>query len=409
MRDYKNKKSCRLCKSKVTKVLKLNPTPLANNLEKNLKKSINSKFYNLDLFRCSKCFHVQLGLVINENLLFNNYLYRTGISKEFHKHFDKYAADLSKNKKIKNTIIDIGSNDGTLLNYFLKRGYNTIGVEPAHNLKKYNNKKHKIFSEFFTSKTVKKIQSLSKNIDFIVANNVFAHIDNLEKVILNCKKLMTEKTILCFEVSYLREVLNKNLFDTIYHEHLDYHHLKPLIIFFKRMNLFLFDAKIINTHGGSIRIFVKRNNKKLNISSRLKKLIRLENNIGLNSKNINVFKKFENKINNLRNDLMIKIKNFKNNKIIGFGVPAKLVTLFFQLGLNKINIKNLIDDNELKQNKFLPGTNIKVVSKKILRKKENLLIIIFAWNVASSIYKKINKKYPKKFKFLIPLPSIKTL
>lgn len=409
MKDFKFKKSCRLCKSKVIKVLNLNPTPLANNLEKNLKKSINSKFYNLDLYRCSKCFHVQLGIVINENVLFKNYLYRTGISKEFHKHFDKYAADLSKNKKIKNTIVDIGSNDGTLLDYFLKRGYNTIGVEPARNLKKYNNKKHKIFLEFFTSKTVKKIQAVSKNIDFILANNVFAHIDGLEKVILNCKKLMTEKTVLSFEVSYLREVLNKNLFDTIYHEHLDYHHLKPLINFFKKLNLCLFDAKVINTHGGSIRIYVKRNNNKLMISSRLKKLIKIENNLGLNLKKTNIFKILENKINYIRKDLILKIKKFKKTKIIGFGVPAKLVTLFFQLGLNEINILNLIDDNELKQNKFLPGTDIQVVSKKILNKKEKVMIIIFAWNVAGSIIKKINKQYPRKFKFLIPLPRVRIL
>jgi SAM-dependent methyltransferase len=409
MKDFKFKKSCRLCRSKVIKVLNLNPTPLANNLEKNLKKSINSKFYNLDLYRCSNCFHVQLGIVINENVLFKNYLYRTGISKEFHKHFDKYAADLSKNKKIKNTIVDIGSNDGTLLDYFLKRGYNTVGVEPARNLKKYNNKKHKIFLEFFTSKTVKKIQAVSKNIDFIVANNVFAHIDGLEKVILNCKKLMTEKTVLSFEVSYLREVLNKNLFDTIYHEHLDYHHLKPLIKFFKKLNLCLFDAKVINTHGGSIRIYVKRNNNKLMISSRLKKLIKIENNLGLNLKKTNIFKILENKINYIRKNLILKINKFKKTKIIGFGVPAKLVTLFFQLGLNEINILNLIDDNELKQNKFLPGTDIQVVSKKILNKKEKVMIIIFAWNVAVSIIKKINKQYPKKFKFLIPLPKVRIL
>lgn len=409
MKDYKNKKLCRLCKSKVIKVLKLNPTPLANNLEKNLKKSLNTKFYNLDLFRCVKCFHVQLGLVINENVLFNNYLYRTGISKEFHKHFDKYAADLSKNKKIKNTIVEIGSNDGILLDYFLKRGYDTIGVEPARNLKKYNNKKHKIFSEFFTSKTVKKIQSVSKNIDFIVANNVFAHIDDLEKVILNCTKLMTKETILCFEVSYLREVLNKNLFDTIYHEHLDYHHLKPLENFFKKKGLCLFDAKVINSHGGSIRIYVKRNNDNLMISSRLKKLIKIEDNLGLNSKKTNIFKIFENSINHIRKDLIFKIKKFKKTKIIGFGVPAKLVTLFFQLGLNEISILNLIDDNELKQNKFLPGTDIKIMPKKILEKKQKALIIIFAWNVAVSILKKINKQYPKKFKFLIPLPSVKIL
>jgi SAM-dependent methyltransferase len=409
MKDYKNKKLCRLCKSKVIKVLKLNPTPLANNLEKNLKKSLNTKFYNLDLFRCVKCFHVQLGLVINENVLFNNYLYRTGISKEFLKHFDKYAADLSKNKKIKNTVVDIGSNDGTLLNSFLKRGFYTIGVEPARNLKKYNNKKHKIFSEFFTSKTVKKIQSLSKNIDFIIANNVFAHIDDLEKVILNCKKLMTEKTVLCFEVSYLKEVLVKNLFDTIYHEHLDYHHLRPLINFLKKKNLCLFDAKVINTHGGSVRIYVKRNNDNLMISSRLKKLIKIEDNLGLNSKKTNIFKIFENNINHIRKDLIFKIKKFKKTKIIGFGVPAKLVTLFFQLGLNEISIFNLIDDNELKQNKFLPGTDIKIMPKKILKKKQKALIIIFAWNVALSILKRINKLYPRKFKFLIPLPKVRIL
>ena len=126
------------------------------------------------------------------------------------------------------------------------------------------------------------------------------------------------------------------------------------------------------------------------ISSRLKKLIKIEDNLGLNSKKTNIFKIFENRINHIRKDLIFKIKKFKKTKIIGFGVPAKLVTLFFQLGLNEINILNLIDDNELKQNKFLPGTDIKILPKKMLKKKQKALIIIFA-GIALSILKKLIK------------------
>ena len=171
----------------------------------------------------------------------------------------------------------------------------------------------------------------------------------------------------------------------------------------------MFDAKVINTHGGSVRIYVKRNSNNLMISSRLKKLKKIEDNLGLNSKKTNIFKIFENRINHIRKDLIFKIKKFTKTKIIGFGVPAKLVTLFFQLGLNEINILNLIDDNELKQNKFLPGTDIKILPKKMLKKKQKALIIIFAWNVALSILKRINKLYPRKFKFLIPLPKVRIL
>jgi hypothetical protein len=406
---FYKKKNCRLCNGKVNKVIKFNPTPLANNLKANKKSSLKSHFYKLELYKCLKCFHIQLGHVVKKELMFNKYFYRSGVSIIFKNHFKSYAEEIDKLLKDRNNekiLLEIGSNDGTLLDYFQKLKYKTIGIDPAKNLKKINSKNHLILNEYFEKKTVDKILKKFSNIDVIIANNVFAHIDQFKKVIVNCKKLMNEKTLLCFEVSYLFDVINKNLFDTIYHEHLDYHHIYPLEIFFKKLNMKIIDVKKVNTHGGSIRIYVKKNYN-VKRSKNVKKYIKLENKFGLNKLNNEIFKKFEIRIKKLQLKLD-KIIEKSKIPIIGYGVPAKCVTLLFQLKIDPRKIMFLIDDNNLKQNKYLPGTDLKIFRSSKLDSLKKGILMILAWNFSHSIIRKLRKKYQNKFTYIVPLPNLKT-
>jgi hypothetical protein len=403
------KKKCRLCNGKLNKVIEFSRTPLANNLLSNKKSSLKANFYKLELYKCLKCYHVQLGHIVKKELIFNKYFYRSGVSIIFKNHFREYADEIDKLLKNRNNgkvVIEIGSNDGTLLDYFQKLKYKTIGIDPAKNLKKINSKKHLIFNEYFEKKTVDKILKKYSKIDLITANNVFAHIDEFKKLIVNCKKLMNEETLLCFEVSYLLDVINKNLFDTIYHEHLDYHHIYPLEIFFQKLKMKIIDVKRVPTHGGSIRVYVKKNYN-FKQSKNVKNIIKLENKFGLNKSSNEIFEKFKIRIKKLQSKLNKIIKKSKI-PIVGYGVPAKCVTLLFQLKIDPRKIMFLIDDNNLKQNKYLPGTDLKIFRSSKLDSLKKGILMILAWNFSHSIIRKLRKKYQNKFTYIVPLPNLKT-
>ena len=287
---YKKLKNCRLCSfNSFNKIIQLNPTPPANNLTD--KKLDLSKITPLEVVKCKKCSHVQLRHLVNEEILFKNYNYRTGLSSEFNEHFKNFTR---KYKKIlsKGSILEIGSNDATLLNHLSEINKNCFGIEPTRNFNKFYKKNIKLVNGFFNSSNAKKLYNLNKGtFNIIIANNVFAHIEKMQDFTKNISKIMDQNSTFIFEVSYLADVIKNNYFDTIYHEHMSYHSLLPLIKFFKKYDLNLIDAERIKTHGGSIRVFVSKSTKK---SSRLKKLIMDERKMRLDK--LNTFKVFEKSI-----------------------------------------------------------------------------------------------------------------
>ncbi len=386
------KKSCRLCNSKnIEKCFSFPKTPLANEFVKIKKKQ---SVYPLDLILCRDCYHFQLKHVVNPNILFANYVYVSGTSKSFINHFDKYAKSIIKNDKINKNdlIIEIGSNDGVLLNSFNQLGFkNLLGVEPAKKIAEISiNKGISTINSFFTKSTSNKILQKYGKAKIILANNVLAHIDDLNSVFENVKKLLSKDSFFYFEVSYLLDVINKNLFDTIYHEHVSYHSVTSMVSFLSSKKLYLIDFERIDTHGGSIRFKVSNNNKKSK-SIKIKSILDLEKQKKLH--NVNTYLSFYDKIMK-KKEKLIKILNElkrKNKKIVGYGAPAKMTTLMYAFGLSKDYFKFIIDDSSIKQNLFSPGMNIKVVSSKHLKIDKADVCVVFAWN----FYKQIKSKHYK--------------
>ena len=405
------KKTCRLCGSKeINKLFTLCKSPLANNLANSVKTSIFLKKIPLVLMFCAECNHIQLQHVVNKKHLFSNYFYMTGISNQFRIHFKKYSEKVIKklNKQNQAKVFEIGSNDCTLLDFFKKKKCITVGVEPALNLYKKTKKNHEIFNCFYNSILNKKLVAKYQKFDLILANNVFAHIDYLTTVFKLIKKLMHKQSMIIFEVSYLSDVVKKKLFDTIYHEHLDYHALYPLISFFKKLNLKIIDVDKNLMHGGSIRVYIALcESKRKSSSKKINRLIDIEKEDKL----------FDQKtFLNFYNDLIVQKeyitsffkKKLKNENVYGYGASAKGVTLINFFNLNEQNMQLIIDDSPLKQNKYIPGTSIKIYNSKILLSKPPTYIIILAWNVYKDILKKI--KPFKEIKYvLIPLPKFKII
>lgn len=411
-KDYRYQKSCRLCdKKKLSTVINLNSTPLANSFLNKKKLNFKEKYYPLKVNFCLNCNHLQLSHIVNAKNMFDNYLYLTNTSKQNRDHFKEYANQIKSKFKgsSKISILDIASNDGTFLNFFEKNKYIRLGVDPAKNLKKFSKKlgiKQEVM--YFGHKNSQLLKKKFGKFKIITANHVCAHVDDLNDFFKGIKNILEEKGMFIFEVSYLGSVIKKKTFDTIYHEHADYHSLKPLIKFVKKFNLEIFDFKIVKSQGGSIRIFVGHQNEHKIKKNKIKNKILYEKNV-LKLFKSSTFRLFEKKIKNVKYDLIKLLNKLKSNKknIIGYGAAAKTTTLLNYFDLKKNTISFLVDDNSLKQNKYTPGTHIPIKATHEIYKNNVDYIIILAWNYSSHIMK-VHKRFKmSKGKFIIPFPKIK--
>mgnify|MGYP003976930743 FL=1 len=376
---------CRSCgNTDLKRVVSLGYQPLANNLLK--KQNEKCELYPLEMNYCNKCHNCQLSVSVDPKKMFSNYLYTSSTSKVFRNHFvnsaKKYTKELKLNKK-KTYIIDIGSNDGVALKPFLDLGFkNVLGIEPAKNLAKLANKnKIKTFNGFLEIKNLKKIK---KNADLILASNVFAHSDKLKEMAKCMFSLLGKKGTIIIEVQYLMNTLNDLTFDNIYHEHYNYWSLTSLLNFFKQFQAKIYRSEKIDTHGGSLRIYVKKG-KKVKIESSVKKMLGDEEKFGI--KKYKTYQEFGKKVYKIRENVIKNIKKLKasNKTIIGYGAPAKATTALNFFGISK-EIDFIIEDNKLKHNKFIPGVKIPIKNKSKIVNKNNTLLVL-AWNFFKDIKK----------------------
>ena len=385
---------CRSCgNTKLKRVISLGYQPLANNLLN--KKDEKCELYPLEVNYCDRCHNCQLSVAVNPKKMFSNYLYTSSTSKSFREHFvnaaNKYIKDFKLNKK-KSYIIDIGSNDGVALKPFKNLGFKKIlGVEPAKNLAKLANKnKIKTFNGFLEGNNLKKIK---KNADLILASNVFAHSDKLKEMAECMFKLLSKNGSIIIEVQYLLNTLKDLTFDNIYHEHYNYWSLTSLIMFFDKLNATIYKAEKIETHGGSLRIYVK-SSKKTKVERSVKLILEEEEKFGI--KNYKSYQEFAKKVYKIRENVRKNILKLKKNnaKIIGYGSPAKATTALNFFGISD-EIECIVEDNKLKHGKFLPGMNIPITSKEKIKKKPDYAVVL-AWNFFEEIKKK-NSSLAHKF------------
>ena len=407
------RKTCRLCNSnKLKSVVKFCATPPANAFISNRDLNIEQETYPLEVFFCCNCKHVQLLDVVNPSILFKNYVYVSGTSPVFIKHFEEYSKSLinSFSPSFDEIIIDIGSNDGTLLSFFKQEGFKVLGIDPAKEISEIANKKGiETLNNFFDLELSNHIKKNYPKASIITANNVFAHCDDLIGIVNGVKNLLSRNGTFVFEVSYLVDVVEKTLFDTIYHEHLSYHSVIPLIDFFKSNGMELFKVDFINTHGGSIRGFAKLECSKIKTDNSIKNLVQLEKKLGID--NPKTFINFYEKITLLKKRLLEILHTLKSEgkKIAAFGAPAKATTLMYQFGLNKDVIDYIIDDSPLKQGLYSPGLHIPVLSSEHLKNQHPDYLLLLAWNFADSIVEKNKEFLESGGHFIVPLPEIQII
>ena len=414
MSIYKFRKQCRLCSNdQFNLVLDLGKQPPSNAFlsKSQLKKS--EKKFPLRLYICKRCHHLQLRDVVDKKYLFSHYLYLTSANKPIIDHFQKYVDSVYRKflKRKKNPfVVEIGSNDGTLLKKFSKYGVNVLVIEPAKNLAKISrNSKIKTENSFFSFKLARKISKKQKA-DLIIANNVLGHVDDLNNFIRGISILLNKNGIFVFEVPHGLEMIKNLEFDTIYHEHISYFLIEPLSKWLNENDLEIFNIEKQKVHGGTIRGFISRKNI-FKIRKSVENLKKQEKNYGLNK--LQTYMQFSKRTLNLKLLLMKKIKKFKakNYSVFGYGAPAKGNVLLNYCKIDHKFLDFITDTTILKQGKFTPGMHIPIKSPNILKKQQSKksVALLLAWNYKKAIIAKEKKFLSCGGRFLIPIPTLKII
>src|SRR3989338_7586811 len=281
----RKRSDCRLCGSRNLKQLfSLGATPLANDFVGAADLGKPQERFPLDVHLCGDCGHVQLLDIVDPELLFRNYVYVSATSPVFVEHFRRYAEAMLKYTGMPkgSLVVEIGSNDGTLLRFFKDAGMQVLGIDPARRIAEEATKSGiETLPEFFDLALTRQLRSQGKGAALVTANNVFAHADDLHAIVEGVAHLLAPDGLFVFEVSYLLDVFEKTLFDMIYHEHLSYHTVKPLAGLFARHGMELIDAVRVDSHGGSLRGIAEREGGRWPVQPSVRDLISLEARLGL--------------------------------------------------------------------------------------------------------------------------------
>lgn len=411
--SFIHRTSCRLCESpQVELAVPIKASPIADVYLPAHRANETQELYPLDLYLCRTCGHVQLLDVVNPEILFGDYIYHTSASASLVEHFHRYADELHDRflKSSSGLAVDIGSNDGTLLRFLKEKGAKVLGIDPATSIAEEATRSGvETLPIFFNSELARKLKKERGAATCITANNVFAHSDSLPDMADGIRELLAPDGVFTFEVSYLVDIIEKLLFDTVYHEHLCYHSIKPLRSFFAHHGLDLFDVTRLSNKGGSIRGYVQL----AGGGSRPKapiidKLLALEEKMGLDSPNL--FKDYTAKITGIKADLRGLLKELKNSgkTIAGYGASATATTLIYNFELGPY-LSYLADDNPTRHGVVSPGLHLLVVPSKALYEKKPDYVVILAWQYAEPILKRNHAYREQGGHFILPLPQVKIL
>ena len=389
------KTNCRVCGGGFVHYLSLGLSPLANNL--NEKKNVSNDLYPLDLNFCQQCSNSQLSVSVPSEKMFDNYLYLSSTSAQFRNHFIDAAKELKNDLKLKrdSLFVDIGSNDGIFLDPIKKQGFKAIGVEPAKNIAKIaNSKKLTTLPEYFDEKTVKKIMKKYGKADVVTAFNVFAHSDGLKEILENVETLLKKDGEFIFEIQYILRTIRDLTFDNIYHEHVNYWCFLAIVNFFKDSDMKIYKVKEVDTHGGSLRVYASKNKNKRQHKS-VKNYIDIEKENKLDK--IETYYKFAKDVDNIKIKSLKKLNEIllENKKIIGYGAPAKATTVLNYFGIDDNYLQYVLEDSEIKHNKYIPETNIQIKSKNDINVDKFEYILVLAWNFFDAIVDNNKTKFNK--------------
>jgi SAM-dependent methyltransferase len=414
MATIRRRSTCRLCDSRnLAHAFSLAPTPPANAFVPAQALGVAQELFPLNLVFCEDCTHLQLVDVVDPELLFADYVYVSGTSPSFVRHFEDYSDAIAGMVALspESLVVDIGSNDGTLLRAFQGRhGARVLGVDPARNLADMATAAGiETIAGFFSPALAGELAAARGKAAIVTANNVFAHIDDLGGVADGVRMLLADDGVFAFEVSYLVDVVENVLFDTIYHEHLCYHAVRPLIGFLERHGLELIEAIRVPTHGGSLRGVAQLRNGPRRRGPTVDEALAREQALGLQS--LATYQAFAKRIDALGAEIRGLLSGLRSEgkSLAGFGAPAKATTLMYHFGIGRDLVDFIVDDSPLKQGRFTPGMHIPVLSPQAVDERRPDYLLILAWNFAAPIIAKNDAFRNRGGRFIVPAPKVEVI
>ncbi len=393
-------------------MLSLAPTPPANAFVGAQAVGVEQARFPLDLWFCRDCTHLQLLDVVDPSVLFANYVYVSGTSPVFVAHFERYARDVSERFGLKrdDLVVDVGSNDGSLLGFFQRAGQRVLGVDPARDIaRRASESGVETLCDFFSPALAGQIREKYGAARVVTANNVFAHADDLHGILEGVRALLAQDGVFVFEVSYLADVVEKTLFDTIYHEHLDYHSVRPLVPFFERHGMQLIEAIRTDSHGGSLHGVAQLAAGTRPKGASVAQALDVEARMGLGREE--TFVDFGRRVDALGERLRELLSRLRaeGKRIAGFGAPAKATTLMHHFGLGREALDFIVDDSPLKQGLFTPGLHVPVVASSAIEERRPDYLLILAWNFARPIIEKQRRFAAAGGRFIVPVPDLEVI
>ena len=410
MSDYYQRTRCRMCDgTSLTGALTLTPTPPGNRLLTRQELSEPQAKYPLELRFCTDCTHVQLGHVVDPRILYqSNYLYVSGTSSAFVRHLEQYAGDMVRRFQLRSEMLvaDIGSNDGTCLRFFKQHGMRVLGVDPAtHIAERATADGIETVPTFFSAAVAKELRAKYGPAAFITSHNALAHIDKLDDVVHGVAQWLAEDGVFVLEVGYFADVYSNLFFDTIYHEHLDYHTVAPFRRLFARTGMRMISVERVSPQGGSLRVMAQKVGGTLAPDGSIDELIALERRLGLDKPA--TLAAFGHKIDALGARLRSILASLKaeGKRIAGFGAPTKAVTLLTHFGIDHETLDFIVEDNPMKHGLFLPISHIPVLPVAELYEQRPDYTVILAWNFAGPIMDAHRQYAERGGQFIVPLPE----
>jgi hypothetical protein len=370
-------------------------------------------FFPLHVYVCEECFLVQLQEYVKPGEIFSEYAYFSSYSDTWLDHARNYTERMIERFRLTRSsrVIEIASNDGYLLQYFVQHGIPVIGIEPARNVASVAlGKGIPTIVEFFGTDSAKRMEAEKGKADLLIGNNVLAQVPDLNDFVAGMKILLERGGVITMEFPHLLQLIHENQFDTIYHEHFSYFSFLTVEKIFRAHDLALFDVEELPTHGGSLRIYARHvEDASKPVQKTVQELLSREEREGLTR--IERYSVFDEKVRETKRkllDFLITAKR-QEKSIVGYGAPGKGNTLLNYCGIRTDFLDYTVDRNPYKQGKFLPGTHIPIQEPSRIRETRPDYVLILPWNFKEEIMDQLAYVREWGGRFVVPIPEVRIL